>query len=111
MDVFVDPAVMQQTMEEVVPGVFNDGAAEALSEHQRPGGDEERRQEEISYLRSHNNSNIADGKTEAVINSSCEEFMASVELFYVQVKIHNLKIHYRVCEKLRVPLFGLAKCI
>lgn len=37
VDESVDPAVMQRAMEEVVPGVFNDGATEALSQEVRPG--------------------------------------------------------------------------
>lgn len=36
MDVFVDPAVMQQAMEEVVPGVFNNSTTKALSQEVRP---------------------------------------------------------------------------
>lgn len=38
VDVFVDPAVMQQAMEEVVPGVFNNSTTKALSQEVRPGG-------------------------------------------------------------------------
>lgn len=37
VDVFVDSAVMQQAMEEVVPGVFDDSTAKALSQEVRPG--------------------------------------------------------------------------
>lgn len=36
VDVFVDPAVMKQSMEEVVPCVFNNSAAQALSQEVRP---------------------------------------------------------------------------
>lgn len=44
MDVFVDLAVMQRAMQEVVPGVFNDSTAKALSQDVRPeGGERERR--------------------------------------------------------------------
>lgn len=38
VDVFVDPAVMQQAVEEVVPGIFNNSTAKALSHDVRPGG-------------------------------------------------------------------------
>lgn len=43
VDIFVDPAVMQQAMEEVVPGVFDNSTAEALSQDVRPGGDKDDR--------------------------------------------------------------------
>lgn len=43
VDVFVDPAVMQQAMEEVVPGILNNGTAKALSKHVRPGGEDRER--------------------------------------------------------------------
>lgn len=44
VDVFVDLAVMQRAMQEVVPGVFNDSTAKALSQDERPeGGERERR--------------------------------------------------------------------
>lgn len=33
VDVFVDPAVMQQPMQKVVPGIFNNSTAEALSQN------------------------------------------------------------------------------
>ena len=38
VDVFVDPAVVKQAMEEVVPGVFNNSTAKTLSQEVRPGG-------------------------------------------------------------------------
>lgn len=41
VDVFVDPAVVQQAVQEVVPGVFNDSAAKALSQDVRPEGGKE----------------------------------------------------------------------
>lgn len=37
VDVFVDPAVVKQSMEEVVPRVFNHRTAKALSQEVRPG--------------------------------------------------------------------------
>lgn len=37
VDVLVDPAVMQQPVEEVVPGVFDDGTTEALGQDVGPG--------------------------------------------------------------------------
>lgn len=40
VDVFVDLAVMQRAMQEVVPGVFDDSTAKALSQDERPGGGE-----------------------------------------------------------------------
>lgn len=43
VDVFVDPAVMQQAMEEVVPGVFNNSTTEALGQEVRPGRRERER--------------------------------------------------------------------
>jgi len=36
VDVFVDPAVVKQAMEEVVPGVFNNSTAKTLSQEVRP---------------------------------------------------------------------------
>lgn len=36
VDVFVDPAVMQQPMQKVVPGVFNHSAAKTPSQHVWP---------------------------------------------------------------------------
>lgn len=44
VDVFVDPAVMQQAMQKVVPGIFNNSTAKALSQNIWPvGGDRERK--------------------------------------------------------------------
>lgn len=43
VDVFVDPAVVKQTVEEVVPGVLNNSAAKTLSQEVRPGGKHEER--------------------------------------------------------------------
>lgn len=40
VDVFVDLAVMQRAMQEVVPGVFDDSTAKALSQDERPEGGE-----------------------------------------------------------------------
>lgn len=53
VDVFVDPAVMQQAMEEVVPGVFNNCTTEALSQEIRPGR-RERGREKVSELSQQN---------------------------------------------------------
>lgn len=36
VDIFVDPAMMQQPVQKVVPGVFNDSAAETLDQNIRP---------------------------------------------------------------------------
>lgn len=36
VDVFVDPAVMQQAVQKVVPGIFNNSTAKALSQDIRP---------------------------------------------------------------------------
>lgn len=43
VDVFVDPAMMQQPMQEVVPGVFNHSAAKTLNQNIRPGEGDQRR--------------------------------------------------------------------
>lgn len=44
VDVFVDPAVMQQPVQEVVPGVLNHGATKTLSQDVRPEeGDQKRK--------------------------------------------------------------------
>lgn len=44
VDVFVDPAMMQQPMQEVVPGVFNHSAAKTLSQNIWPEeGDQKRK--------------------------------------------------------------------
>lgn len=40
VDEFVDPPVMQQAMEEVMPGVLNDSTAKALGQEGRPGREE-----------------------------------------------------------------------
>lgn len=48
VDVFVDPAMMQQPMQEVVPGVFNHRAAETLNQNIGPEeGDQRRTQHQI----------------------------------------------------------------
>lgn len=36
MDVFINPAMMQQAMQKIVPGVFNNGTTEALSQDEGP---------------------------------------------------------------------------
>lgn len=36
MDVFIDPAMMQQPMQEIVPGVLDHGTAEALEQDEGP---------------------------------------------------------------------------
>lgn len=36
VDVFINPAMMQQAMQKIVPGVFNNGTAEALSQDEGP---------------------------------------------------------------------------
>lgn len=44
VDVFVDPAMMQQPMQKVVPGVFDHSAAETLNQNVRPEeGDQKRK--------------------------------------------------------------------
>lgn len=44
VDVFVDSAVMQQAVQKVVPGIFNNSTAKALSHNIWPvGGDRERK--------------------------------------------------------------------
>lgn len=42
VDVLVDPAMMQQAMEKVVPGIFDNSTAEALSQNIRPEGERKR---------------------------------------------------------------------
>lgn len=36
VDVFINPAMMQQAMQKIVPRVFNNGTAEALSQDEGP---------------------------------------------------------------------------
>lgn len=43
VDVFIDPAMMQQPMQKIVPGVFDHSTAEALEQDEGPenGGQEQ----------------------------------------------------------------------
>lgn len=43
VDVFVDAFVVKQPMEEVVPGVLDDSAAEALGQEVRPRGEDNKK--------------------------------------------------------------------
>lgn len=54
VDVFINPAMMQQAMQKIVPGVFNNGTAKALSQDEGPekGGQERKG---AKYKQSHLN--------------------------------------------------------
>lgn len=50
VDVFVDPAMMQQPMQKVVPGVFYHSAAKTLSQNIRPEEGDQRRESPPSIV-------------------------------------------------------------
>lgn len=54
VDVFVDPAMMQQPMQEVVPGVFNHSAAKTLNQNIRPGEGDQRETQHQAQFRFNN---------------------------------------------------------
>lgn len=50
VDVFVDPAMMQQPMQKVVPGVFYHSTAKTLSQNIRPEEGDQRRESPPSIV-------------------------------------------------------------